>query len=492
MSTETAWTGPAGERHKQNGVAPGVPGPPREPAEVEASIPQQLMWLHHELVQAPVYNEPIVIQYHGSLQVQALQDALSYVVARHEAWRTGFEWKDGLLAQRVWPSSPVSIPIVDVDGVPPEQREERVLREIRPDLQHNFDLSRPPLFRLRLFRFSPSEYRLYLTIHHIVVDGVSMGQIFLKELAAAYQAFVEGRAPSLSPLPMQYRDYAAALPTRTNAATANRALAYWTEKLSGTLPSTTLPLDKERPDTRSYAGDIIPFSLDAETTKALKDLARRSHASLPMVLLAACHVALYRETGETDQIVGTVTSDRKQPETRHLLGLFLNTVVLRTSFQPGDTFVTLLGRVRETMLDAMSNDVIPFSELVNRFERDRLPGKSPLFQIMYAPQPAQQRVGTEWELSQMAVHAGLSKFDLHLEVDSGGDQVWGRIHFSTELFTRDTVLRFRDNWQTLLFLASTKSDLSVSELIQLLPARTTSPCENKRKSMWQRLFGNKS
>jgi hypothetical protein len=486
VSTELAWTGPAGERHKQNGVAAGVSGPPpHEPAEVEASIPQQLMWLHHELVQVPVYNEPIVIQHHGSLQIQALHDAFAHVVDRHEAWRTGFEWKDSLLVQRVWPSAPVSIPVVDVEGLPPEQREERVLREIRLDLGQNFDLSRPPLFRLRLFRFSPSEYRLYLTIHHIIVDGVSMGQVFLKELAAAYQAFAEGKTPSLPALPMQYRDYAAALPTRTNAGTANQALAYWTEKLSGPLPSTTLPLDKDRPETRSYAGDIVPFSLDGETTKALKDLARRSHASLPMILLAACHVALYRETGETDQIVGTVTSDRKQPGTRNLLGLFLNTVVLRTSFQPEDTFLSLLGRVRETMLDAMSHDVIPFSELVNRFERDRLPGKSPLFQIMYAPQPAQQRVGTEWELSQMAVPTGLSKFDLNLEIDSGGDQVWGRIHFSTELFTRDTVLRFKNNWQAVLSLASTKSDLSVSELIHSLPAHAS---EKKSKSMWQRLL----
>lgn len=448
------------------------------------------MWLHHELVGVPLYNEPVVIQHHGPLHVDALQKALAFIVERHEAWRTIFDWDDGVLLGRVLPSVPVALPVIDLGATPAAQREAQIRRVLQPDLETPFDLSRPPLFRLRLFRLLPNEYRLYLTIHHIIVDGISLGQLFLGELSTAYRAFADGKElPDLPPLPLQYRDYARLLPTRTSEDSKARSVAYWTKQLAGPLPSTTLPLDKARPEIRTYRGATIPFSLDAGTTQALKDFARQVHASLPMILLATCHLALYRQNGETDQILGTVTSDRKQPETRNLLGLFLNTVVLRTRWQPLDSFDSLLRGVRKTMLDAMSHDVVPFSELVSRFERERIGGKSPLFQIMYAPQPAEQKVGSEWELSQMAVETGLSKFDLHLELATGSEPIWGRIHYSTELFRKETVEQFRDDWQQLTAAVPTRSGESIEALVAALPPLHLLESEEAvPKSFWQKLF----
>jgi hypothetical protein len=451
------------------------------------------MWLHNELVRVPLYNEPIVIQYHGQLDIPALERTFSYIVQRHEIWRTGLDWQDGDLLQNVWHPFSVSIPFTDLRNMPPAKQNEVAVRVAQEDAAQSFDLSQPPLFRLRLFQLDDAEYRLYLIIHHIICDGVSVGQILLKELQTGYEAFASGITPQSTPLPIQYTTYAQRLKQRIRSEATRSALRHWQEKLAGPLPSTSLPLDYERSESRSYAGATIPFVLDVETTKGLKELGKRARTTWPAALLAVCHAVLFRYTGDTDQIVGTVTSDRKQPDTRWMLGLFLNTVVLRTRFDPQASFLTLLTQVRETMLDALSNDAVPFSDLVNNFEKVRHPGKTPLFQIMYAPQPYQQEQGSKWELSQMSVDTGLSKFDLHFEVEASGDQLTGRIHYSTELFKAETVMAFRNDWQLLSSEVISQPEASISDLVRGLsgpPKPQSSESESPKSeplSFWQRL-----
>ena len=442
----------------------------------EGSEEQKQIWLHSELAgAAQIYNEPVTLHFRGELSRAALEQAFEYFLNRHEAWRTVFEWRDGKLLQIVKPARAVDLTVLDLRDLPAEEREALAIDLAKRDFRLPFDLAKGPLFRTRLIRLADGDFRLFLSLHHIIFDGVSMAQILLPEIQSAYQTFLHGIPPSLPAPAFQYPDYAYWQAKQLAGGDAERYLPYWERQLATDLPEPQLPTDHPRPLVRSYAGGTEMFQIAPSTAAKVKEFGNGEGVTPFMTLLAAFHMLLFHETGQVDQGIGTVMSTRQQPGSERVLGYFLNTVILRTRFAPEDTLASLIAGVRETVLGAMSHEV-PYRLVASRCGRTRSRSSSSAAQAMFIFEPPIAKAafsverGAQWDLTQNDVQTGLSKFDLCLWIDER-DGFLGRFNYSTDLFENPTIVRMKKAWASLLQLIADDPHRTVAEFSHALTAQ---------------------
>jgi len=427
-------------------IARRVPGGPARP-----SLGQEQLWIHAQLVSDPlIYNEPVTVHRTGPLDVSALQQSLNEIIRRHEAWRTNFAIQDGQLVQVINPVLELELPLMDLRGLDESEREVEALRLATQDARRPFDLSQGPLLRAMLVQISDNEHRIYMTLHQIIFDGVSLYSVFLPELASIYEAFVNGRPAPLPELPIQYADFAAWQRQRAQSVAVADGLAYWTRQLAGAPAALDFPADLPRPAIQTFNGKQLPFQLPRRLSEALKALSRREVATLFMTLLAAFQIVLHRYTDEDDLVVGTVTTSRKRSEFDGLLGFFLNTLVLRTDISGNPTFRELLGRVRKVTVDALANDEVPVHRLVKELGQERDPSRNPLFQVMFVLEPPLPEPGGGWDLTQVDVDAGIARVDLYLELDDRPEGLVGRIRYNGDLFVPASIDRMLKHFTRML------------------------------------------
>ena len=272
----------------------GALWPPRA-TRVPASLAQRQLWLHAQgAPDVPLYNEPMTVHHKGLLNRAALEEALNEVLRRHEAWRTTFISDGDDLFQVIHPLVPVRLPVVDLGRIPPEEREAEALRLATEDARRPFDLERGPLLRATLVEFDDEHQRLYLTLHHMIFDGVSVYRVFLTELAALYEAFAVGRPSPLGEPPVQYVDFALHQRAWMNQAAAARQLAYWRRQLSQLPPPLALPTDKPRSARPTFRGAVQPVILPRPLVAALRALGHREGVTLYMTLLAGLSTCVKR------------------------------------------------------------------------------------------------------------------------------------------------------------------------------------------------------
>lgn len=459
----------------------------RAPAEAIRSAPrdrplplssgQRQVWLHARLHPGALfYNEPFSLRLPGPLHAPTLARALDEVLRRHEAWRTTFVEVDGEPVQRIHPPAPFELPIVDLSAAPGPERWERALALATEEARRPFDLERGPLFRAVLVRLDESEHVLFFTLHHLLLDGVSLYDVFAPELWAIYQAFSMGKPSPLPELPIQYADYAVWQRQQLDGAAIAPHLQYWREKLAG-LPTLELPTDRPRPVMPSLRGARHCLALDRDLTLKLKDLAREQGVTLFVVLLAAFKALLLRHARQDEIVVGTSSSSRDRPELEPLLGFFLNSLVLRTDMRGDPSFRELLGRVGAVSREALAHQAAPFTTVVEALQPRRTPGQNPLFQAAFILEPPVPATGSGWTLSQLDVDIGASKFDLTLELDERPSGIIGRIEYSADLFDASTIARMADHYGVLLEGAVADPDRPLSALPVLTPAERRSLLE---------------
>ncbi|MGB8989307.1 MAG: condensation domain-containing protein, partial [Candidatus Sulfotelmatobacter sp.] len=347
--------------------------PRRQPGEiVPLSYAQEQLWLHAQLApEIPLYNEPVTIHYSGPLNVSALERAFNEILRRHEAWRTCFTVVDGQPVQEVKENLSVSLPVIDLRDLPREQCDTRAIALATADARIPLDLEQVPLFRARLIRLDEEEHRLYLTLSHIIFDGVAIYRVFLPELATLYKAHAAGAASPLSELNIQYPDYACWQRRTITREVLAKDLEYWREKLSGPLPESYLPTDRQHERSQSFRGSMYPFRLIASLTSRLRELSRAEGVSLFHTLLASFAALLYRYSGEENIPIGSVTAGRNSPETLPLLGYFLNTVVLPANLSGNPSFRDLVHRTRDLTIETLDHDSVPFEHLVREMRVQR-------------------------------------------------------------------------------------------------------------------------
>ncbi len=442
----------------------------RDSGPAPLSYAQRRLWFLAQVeADRPTYNFPIAFELYGALDVGTLARALNEVVRRHESLRTTFTVRDGEPVQVVRPSPTIKLPVVEL---PREEDTDALMAELRRladgYAQRPFDLERGPLVRATLLKVSDEQHFLVVVVHHIVADASSMG-VLLTELSALYHAFSANRPSPLEELPVQYADFAVWQREWLDGEVMRRQLRYWKEKLAAPPPPLRLPTDRPRPAVETSRGGSQFTEMSVELTRRLKELCRQEGATLFMALLAAFDVLLYKYTGQTDLSVGTPVSGRSRSEAEGLIGLFLNTLVLRTDLSGRPSFRELLGRAREVMLEALAHQDVPFEKLVGELQPGRAAGHSPLFQVMLILQnaPMEDHAPSD-ELnmffSEMDVDIGATKFDLTLSVEEVDDQLLAFWGYKTDLFDGPTVGRMAAHFQTLLERLVADPDTRISEL----------------------------
>jgi len=420
------------------------------------SFAQQQMWTLDRLTPgSAAYIMPSGIRITGRLDVAALERGLAEIVRRHETLRTTFTLRDGQLVGIVAAAPSRALDIVDVGSLPPGEREETVARLSRADARRPFDLSRGPLLRATLLRCGDAEHVLLLTVHHIVFDGWSR-DVLTRELSVLYNAYTRGVDESPLPeLSLQYADVAVWQREWMQGAALQAQLDYWRARLAGAPPVLELPTDHPRPATRSFVGALHRHVLPAPLVAALERLSLEEGVTLFMTCLAAFQALLARYSGQDDLVVGTPLAGRTRAEFEPLIGYFVNVALMRTDLSGDPSFRELLGRVRETALDAFEHQDAPFERLIQEVQPERDPSRNPLFQVAFVFQntPPAAFAFDGLAVSPLDRHSGTAKFDLTLSLepgDGGDGSLVAFFEYDAALFDAATIARMAGHLETLL------------------------------------------
>ncbi|MCY1023460.1 non-ribosomal peptide synthase/polyketide synthase [Pyxidicoccus sp. MSG2] len=431
-------------------LPPLVPVPRTSP--LPLSFAQQRLWLIDQLQPGShAYNIPTALRLEGTLELSALQRAFEALVLRHEALRTTFQSEGDEPRQVIHPTALQPMQVVDLSALPSEQQEARARRLATEDALRPFDLAAGPLLRATVLKLAPGEHVLLLCMHHSISDGWSMG-VLVRELAALYEAFLHNQPSPLPQLPVQYADYAVWQRSWLHGETLQAQLGWWKQRLAGAPHALELPTDKPRPAVLSNLGASVQVALPSGLSEAVESLAKREGATPFMVLLAAFQALLRRYSGQEDVVVGSPIAGRRHAETEGLIGVFINTLVLRARFTPELTFRQLLAQVRDTTLSAYEHQDVPFEKLVEELQPARDLSRAPLFQAMFVLQNTPR---TELALPGLTprsveVDADAAQFELSLSLTRTADGYRGGLVFSTELFERSTAERLMSHLRLLL------------------------------------------
>ncbi|HEY0601395.1 MAG TPA: amino acid adenylation domain-containing protein [Herpetosiphonaceae bacterium] len=470
-------------RKKKQAAASASIRPRQEAArDVPLSFAQQRLWFLNQLVpDNAVYNISQAVRLIGALNVATLERSINAVIQRHGSLRTRIVTRDGQPAQVVSPELKLALRVVSLEQLPEPEREAELWRQTDADAQQPFDLAHDPLIRAALLRLSRHEHVLLITVHHIVSDGWSLG-VLVQELAALYEAFAHGRPSPLKPLPIQYTDFVAWQREWLQGDVLEAQLAFWQAQFDQAIPALALPTDHPRPPIQTFRGATENFVLPAALSAALSDLSRREGLTLFMVLLAGFNVLMARYSGQDDILVGTPIANRTRSEVEGLIGLFANTLVLRSDLSGNPTFRELLRRVRTASLGAYDHQDLPFEMLVEKLQPERDLSRNPIFQVMFVLQntPVSTLELSGLTLQALPADSGTSKFDLRLSMNEGSGELAGALEYNTDLFESGTITRMLAHFETLLADIVAHPERRLSEL------RLLTEAEARQLDEWNR------
>jgi amino acid adenylation domain-containing protein len=443
---------------------------------VPLTAQQQQVWFLDRLSPGNIaYHAQTTMRVAGDLDLDALQRAVDAITARQSIFRTTFHDADGVPYQRVHPTGPMPVHLVDLAHVPEREHRARVEELVVREMTTPFDLGELPLVRWTVVRLGPTTHEIILVEHHFVHDGWSFG-LLMKELRAAYTAEVTGEPATLPEPVIQYADYARWQEKAMTGAGMRRRREHWAAALAGSPPAVTLPTGRPRSRPQSFAGGMVRVEVPARTVAALRGLARSRHTTLFSAMLAGFYATLWRYTRQDDLAIGSAFGNRQLAETEDVVGMFVNVVVLRCAAGGEVTFAELLRRTGSTVREATANQELPFLELVRALNPDRDPSANPYFQIMFSANDARM---PDLELPGCSATVyerdnGSAKVDLNVvvipraEAEPGADSRFdGRIsllwEYNSDLFDREFIAEVAGNYLHLLAAMTERPDTRIGD-----------------------------
>jgi amino acid adenylation domain-containing protein len=421
--------------------ASAIPRAPRRP-DMPCSFAQERLWYLSALQQHDAtYNMPGALRLRGVLDVAALAAALGDLVDRHEVLRTRLIERGGRIVQDIVPNATPDLTVSDLSDWPIGDREAQVSSRINEFARRPFDLARDLPCRFALLRCGPAEHILLIAVHHAAADGWSLG-IIAREVTALYASNLS-REPSMLPaLPIQYADFAAWQRDWLTGENCAALRDYWKVQLAGAPMRPTLPASRPRPLRRSFRGATLPFTVNRALTERLRAAAKEHNVTLYTMLLTAYAATLHRLSGQADFVIATPTAGRSRPEIEPLVGLFVNLLPIRIRISESDTLASLIGRVRDTILDAFSHEALPFEKIVEDFAPERnLSGQTPLSEVVFALQnwPHQPLRMAGLTIVPEIYESFAAKHDLTLSMDDTIERLSGTMDYATDLFELEAV-----------------------------------------------------
>lgn len=453
-----------------------IPALPDLP-DYEISHAQRRLWILSNIDEgSSAYNVPLHQLIEGDLDRIALQRAFEDLVRRHDSLRTTFEIRNDEPRQIVHPEAAAAFEYLDLT----KEGREAALECARNDSARPFDLARGPLYRIKLMRTGPEEHILSVTLHHLVCDGVSVA-VLAGELNALYRAHTEGKPSPLSPLRIQYRDFAHWQNRRLADASANLHREYWRSKLRPPYPVLELPVDKTRPREQSFDGREISIVLPHSQFNPLVRLAQSTGSSLFVVLVAMVKTLLRRYTGQSDIVVGSPFAGQNHPDLEGQIGFYINMLPLRDTVPGEISFRELVREVRGTVSEAFEHQMWPFDLMVSDAALPRDLSRSPLFDVSVILQSQREEaLGMPGLRARSCFeHPGTSKFDLTFCFKEVSDYLILSIEYATALFSTARMERMARHLEQLASSIGESPDASLDALEVL------SPEEREFAARWQ-------
>lgn len=437
--------------------------------EYPMSSEQKGIWFLQQLQpDSTFYNIPAAIRFKGSLNIKALCDALRTIILRHEVLRANFTVQSDKPCQIIRHLDDQFVEISVLDYSDNEELHSKMDQIIASEKNKKFNLTEDSLIRARLFILGREDYLLLLTFHHIVSDGWSIG-LFIKELSAFYAAYSENKDSLLKELPIQYSDYAAWQENYLQSENYEKALAYWKGKLSEMPMELSLPLDKKRPSSQSFKGAHYSFSISSEAAIRIRQYCRSENKSEFVFYLSAFEILLSRYSNQEEFGIGVPVANRSKIKTQELIGLFTNTVTIRSDLRKNPTMKEILQRTNSTALEAFEYQECPFERVANAVAPDHNTSISPVFQVMFdfitRPLYTLDLPGLDIEIVEFERET--SKYDLTLSVEEGEEEYKCTFEYSTDLFLEETIKRMAEHFLNITQAILADQKMSLSE-IQLL------------------------
>ncbi|MEC0251885.1 non-ribosomal peptide synthetase/type I polyketide synthase [Bacillus halotolerans] len=435
---------------EKNRYAP-IPAAKEMPYYPVSSAQRRMYLLSHAEGGELTYNMTGAMSVEGTVDPARLNAAFQKLIERHEALRTSFELYEGEPAQRIHQTVEFTIEQIQASE---EEAEARVL-----DFIQSFDLAKPPLIRAGLIELEPSRHVLVVDMHHIISDGVSVN-ILMKDLSRLYEGY------ELDPLPVQYKDYAVWQQSDIQKRSIKSQEAYWVDQFRDDIPVLDMPADYERPAIRDYEGESFEFVIPEHLKQRLRQMEENTGATLYMILLAAYTVLLSKYSGQEDIVVGTPSAGRTHLDVEAVVGMFVNTLVIRNHPAGRKTFDAYLNEVKENMLNAYKNQDYPLEELIQDLQLSKDPSRNPLFDTMFVLQNLDHAELTfdSLELKPYQFHHPVAKFDLTLSIQADQDNYHGLFEYSKKLFKKSRIEALSNDYLHILSVILEQPSILIEQI----------------------------
>jgi amino acid adenylation domain-containing protein len=438
---------------------------------IPLTVEQYRLWFLSQLEPNSIhFNINLAFRINGELKSEILEKSLNDIVSRHDTLRTVFQSRgnepEQIVLEKLW----IPIQNINLSKTQLDDRESHAITLMNEEIQKPFSLETGPLLSLSLYQLGDEDQFLLFKIHHIIADFVSLEKL-IKELGFFYNSYVEESLSPLSPLPIQYVDYAYWQQQNMKGNVYQKQLNYWKEKLGSELPVLKMPLDYSRPVVMTHNGERMRMTIPADITTALKELSRKNGVTMFITMLAAYQTLLYRYTGQEDICVGTSISSRNLPELQDLIGLLANTLVLRNNLEGDPTFLEMLKRTRKVAFGAFAHKDIPYETLIQELQTERNMSHNPFFQTMLTYLTAQDDGDQPFQGVTMKTHdfqKKASALELSFTITEQNDELICSMDFNTDLFNSDTIQRLLTHFLNLLQACIDNPQQLISE-IKLLP-----------------------
>lgn len=441
---------------------------PTRPQDMPMSLsyPQQRQ-IFLELLEpgTAVNNLSVSYKLTGKLNQDILEESANRIIARHEILRSHFDIGLGLPRPKIVSKLKATIEKVSLknNGLGEQLSEARKLGE-EAALQP-FDLSNAPLLRLNLFELSEETYVFQVVIHHTIADGWSLG-IFLNELVSNYNGILNNRSTQLPNLPVQYSDFAHWQNHKMADEKYSSEIAFWKNQLKGELPILDLPTDSPRSVRQSFDGSTHRFSIPVKLTQELERITQGENVTLFMSLFSVFVILLHRYSGQEDIIVGTPIANRNLSEVENLIGIFINTIALRTDLSGDPVFRDLIKNIRDVALNAYAHQDLSFEKLVEELKPVRDLSRPPIFQVVFnmqnTPLPIFNLPGLDIE--PLEIDRGVAQFDLSLIITKSEKSYLGTVEYNRHHFEAESIERMFRSYLLILEDIVSKPDLPISQL----------------------------
>jgi amino acid adenylation domain-containing protein len=432
---------------------------------IPQSSAQKRLWLTQQIT-GPIsyYNVAFMIIIKGDLQIAILERCLRVMIQRHASLRTTFHCVDEKLIQEVGEYKPWTLPVIELPVSDEHEVMSQFVRYSEEQIQKVFNLEKGPLFDFQLIRAASDQFALLLNVHHLITDGWSMG-LLIREVGALYSHIESEKNIELAPLAIQYADFAQWQIQHLDTID-HKDLDYWLAKLRGISDGITLPTDFPRPPTQTFKCKWELRKVESWLYSQYLDFCSNHNITLYMLLLAAFKTLLYRYTLQEDILLGSPISGRTNKDIEHVVGFFVNTIILRTTVKKDMSFGELLEKTKANCLEAQQHQDLPYDRLIEKLNPQRLRDRNTLFQVMFAHQDARYWK-TDWaRLSTRTVEicSGTSIFDFTLFVEENEEGLLLRGEYNADLYKPSTIQRVLFDLEHVLSYAISDPSKPISEM----------------------------